>query len=93
MGVQMHNLQQASRRVGEVRAVLHIRDREVLDLWMDEQVGRHLRGHNTRHSHLLLNNLDYGNHSSKEPQTPHLLLDHYILNGVRVVWEWSEMVA
>jgi hypothetical protein len=60
---------------------------------MDEQVDRHLRDHNTRHFRLLLSNLDYGSHNNKELQTPHLPLDRYTLNGVKVVWEWSEMVA
>lgn len=93
MGVQVHNLRRVSRRAGEVRAVQHIRGREVLGLWMDEQVDLHLPDHNTRHYHLLLNSKDYGSHHNKEPQTRPLLLDHYTLNEVKVVWEWSEMVA
>jgi hypothetical protein len=60
---------------------------------MDEQVDRHLRDHNTRHFRLLPSNLDYGSHNNKEPQTLHLPLDRYILNGAKVGWEWSEMVA
>lgn len=64
-----------------------------MGLWMDEQVDLHLLDRNTRHYHLLLSSKDYGSHHNKEPQTRPLLLDHYTLNEVKVVWEWSEMVA
>jgi len=93
MDVQVLSLQQVSQLVGGARAVQHIRDQVVLGLWMDEQVDRHLLDLNSRHSHLLLNNKDYGSHNSKEPQIRPPLLDHYTLNEARVAQEWSEMVA
>jgi hypothetical protein len=60
---------------------------------MDEQVGLHLLHRNTRRFHLILNNKDYGSHNNKEHQTPHLPLDRYILNVVKVAREWRETVA
>lgn len=93
MGVQVRNPRQVSRQVGEVRAVQPIRGREVLAPWMDEQVDLHLLHRNTRQFHLILNNKVYGSRNNKERQTPLLLLDHYILNVVKVAWEWRERVA
>jgi len=89
----MPSLQRVSQRVVVVKAVQHTQGLEVLGLWMDEQVDRHLLGLNSHHFHLRLNSKGYGSHNSKEPQTRLRPLGHYTLNEARVVWEWSEMVA
>lgn len=87
---RVYNLLRGNPRVEAVRAVQHIQDQEVLDLWMGVQVDQHLLGHNTRHFHLL-RSTDYDSHKG-HPTLPQRL-DHYTRNEVKAEWAWNEMAA
>jgi hypothetical protein len=54
MDDQVYRSQQVSLPVVAARVVQHIRDRAVLDRWMEEPVGRPRQDHNIRLYHLLL---------------------------------------